>query len=277
MLMPGGSFVLSLLVSILVAVSATPCMAKKTTANKKTSKGKESSIVTSRYRVIIAKDPFDKERGGSDVGKESNAEEPTEGISENYELYGIIRTGNLRKAFLKEKKAKKNRIRWNRKKSRISRPKFRIVVEGDMIDGWTVKEITPTGIVLSANDRTVKMDVFASQKANRKALKPVAIQTKPDIPPVIKSPAVAAGAAKTTAKAKASPKTPALKPGSASGKLPAGHPAASVPRPRRNPFKRVLKTSTSPGIKTPAAETPDNEAILSPEEITVPPLNLPGK
>ncbi len=262
----------AMIILVLILGFSMPVLAKS--AKTKAKIKKDAAIITKRYQVIVKKDPFDKERGGSEAGEGTGTEAPVEGISENYELYGVIRTGNIRKAFLKEKNSKKSRVRWNRKKKRLSRPKFRIVTEGDLIDGWKVREITPTGIVLSSNDQTVEMKVFTSQKSNRRALKPVAMQTRPTPLPVTHKAATPSTGKKAASKPGTSKSPSKLVPGKPSGQA---TPPSPPPRPRRNPFSRVLKTSTSTGIKTPPAETPDDQAILSPEDITVPPLNLPGK
>ncbi len=148
---------------------------------------KRQETISSRYAIIVKKDPFDKERGGSEgEGDMDGLDGDSEGIGDSYELYGIIRTGKIRRAYLKSKRLKPSRSRLSRrKKKKSNRPEFRIVREGDLVDGWKVKEITPTGIIISSHGRTVKMDVFSSPKSGRRASKPVAVQNRQ--PSVIKS------------------------------------------------------------------------------------------
>ncbi len=221
--------------------------------------------VSSRYAVIINKDPFDEARGRGE-SSESGEEMPgsSEGIGENYELYGILRTGSIKRAYLKSKKRDSARLRKvRRQKKKHRRPEFRIVSEGDLVDGWKIEEITSTGIVLTSNGKKLRMDVFSSPKSGRKATKPVAMQTRRSIPAPVNT-----GAKGLIPKSRASSKVP---------KAPV---TTRTGRPQKrvigNPFNRtVRKNVQTGGSSAPPRITPENAPLLKPEDITVPPL-IPG-
>jgi len=213
--------IICLMILYAILLSSLPSYASSGTEKK----------VSSRYNVIIQKDPFDQERGGTESGETGEeAAGPGEGISESYELYGILRTGKIRKAYLKSKKRQTSRARKDRRqKKKHNRPEFRIVSEGDMVDGWKIEKITATGIVLSSGDRRASMAVFSSQKSGRKATKPAAMQTRQSKPmPVTSSPAG------TVAKSKNRGKVPGAPAAGATGQVK----KKTAPG---NPFSRTVK------------------------------------
>ena len=254
----GTVFLLCLLMLLSVVINCVPVLGASDSGKK----------VSSRYSVIINKDPFDAARGGGETG-DTGEDVPgsSEGIGENYELYGILRTGSIRRAYLKSKKRPTARLRKERRqrKKKHNRPEFRIVSEGDLIDGWKVEEITKSGIVLTSNGKKVRMDVFTSPKSGRKATKPVAMQTRKSAPVPVNT--GAKGLASRSVNRKKVPGAPA---------------AARTSQVRKkapgNPFNRTIrKNLKTGGSASPPRMTFENAPLLKPEDITVPPLMPAGK
>jgi hypothetical protein len=252
---PAGWHIIFLMMLSALVLSFLPSYASSGTGKK----------VSSRYSVIIQKDPFDQERGGAESGESGQDAAGTgDGISENYELYGILRTGKIRKAYLKSKKRNASRARKDRrKKKKRSRPEFRIVSEGDMVDGWKIEKITATGIVLSSGDRRASMAVFSSQKSGRRATKPVAMQTRQSKPaPMPSSPVGAVTKSKKRGKVPGAPATGTA--GQVKKKTAPGNPFSRTVKKK----ERVKKSAAPPPV------TPENAPLLNPEDVTVPPLLL---
>jgi hypothetical protein len=141
-----------------------------------------------QYKSVVTLDIFDPERGKKDdvdVEPESvDADE--EELRKRFSVYGVIINRSGKHAFLKDlqdKEKKKNRGRMNM---------YMDIKPGDKLAGWNVKDIDRTGITLAGDGRTVFLPVFSAEKKERRATRPVAMQTpKPKVftPPAPARPA----------------------------------------------------------------------------------------
>ncbi len=138
------------------------------------------------YASIVAKDPFDPNRGQKDESETDVAATPENDIEGQYQVYGTIIMGGRSKAFIKKVSNGNPRAKHKRGKTANE---MRSVVVGDMVDGWEVKEITKKGIVLQADGKKAVLGLFDSEKKERKAKAPVALQTPQLKPPQIPTPA----------------------------------------------------------------------------------------
>ncbi len=144
------------------------------------------------YSSIVAKDPFDPDRGRKQGSGASFDASPESDIEGRYQVYGTIIMGGQGKAFIKEVSSGSPMARNRRGKTASE---MRSVVVGDMIDGWEVKEITEKGVVLQADGKQAVLGLFDSEKKERQARAPVALQT-----PQLKSPQISAPVAVKTAR-----------------------------------------------------------------------------
>ncbi len=123
--------------------------------------------VSPQYKSIIERDPFDPGRGEGKTAIEGGAvsSEASE-LEEKYSVYGIILAGKNKSAFIKP-------INGNK---RAKKAELRKINVGDLIDGWTVKDITDKGVILVSGDDHVLLKVFTSKK-ERQSNRPVGIAT----------------------------------------------------------------------------------------------------
>ena len=127
------------------------------------------------YYSIVAKDPFDPDRGKRENDEPAVEEEVENDIQEHYQLYGTIITKKNRRAFIKEISPKQTRRR--RRNRDVKPPEIKSVMIGDMINGWKVKEIGEKNIVLEHEGQKIELGLFDSEKKERLANAPVALQT----------------------------------------------------------------------------------------------------
>ncbi len=129
--------------------------------------------VSGKYRSIVERDPFDPKRGQDKTAIQGGTVSSDVGeLEKRYSVYGIILAGANKSAFIKPVKAEnRGRVKELRK-----------VTVGDLVDGWTVKDITDRGLVLANGGDQVVLRVFAPKK-ERESNRPVGIAT-PRIVPV---------------------------------------------------------------------------------------------
>ncbi len=128
--------------------------------------------VSAKYKNIIEKDPFDPKRGQDKTAIEGGAVSSEGGeLEKRYSVYGIILAGNNKSAFIKPIKTDK----------RGKTPELRKITSGDLVDGWTVKDITDQGVLLVSGKDKVILKVFSSKK-DRKASTPVGLATPRPVP-----------------------------------------------------------------------------------------------
>ncbi|NPA94829.1 MAG: hypothetical protein GXO58_05310 [Thermodesulfobacteria bacterium] len=124
-----------------------------------------------RYKVILAKNPFDPERGGGVNGtEESGGVASGKEFAEKYAVYGVVIAGNSRYAFLKP-------VAAPRFKARHQEDVMRKVTEGDLVDGWKVKEIKSDGVLFVKAGKSEFIRVFGTTKKERSSSKPVGVAT----------------------------------------------------------------------------------------------------
>ncbi len=124
--------------------------------------------VSPRYMSIIERNPFDPERGkNQDASEQNTVSSRAEELKKKYSVYGVIITGQNKTAYIKPLKPEKRG-----KKSELKQ-----ISVGDMIDGWKVKDITDSGIVVISGREQLLLSVFGSAKKERKSTKPVAAMT----------------------------------------------------------------------------------------------------
>ncbi len=126
------------------------------------------------YKTIVAKDPFDPKRGKEQglTGDSSSVAEKD--LKSRYQVYGTIIVGEMRMAYLKVAKPRPGSfIRSARGKGK----NIRTVRPGDLVDGWSVKDITPRGVVFrSSRGESVQIGIFDTAKKGEKTGTPVAFQ-----------------------------------------------------------------------------------------------------
>ncbi len=128
--------------------------------------------VSSKYKSIIERDPFDPKRGQDKTAVQGGAVSSEAGeLEEKYSVYGIIVAGGNKSAFIKPAKTEK----------RGKPPELRKVTVGDLVDGWTVKDITDRGLLLVNGGDKVLLRVFGHKK-ERKVNSPVGIATPKPVP-----------------------------------------------------------------------------------------------
>ncbi len=131
-----------------------------------------------KYKVIIAKNPFDPERGGGQIDDEDGgiSTEMSE-FKEKYSVYGVlIVEGQPKYAFIK---SLSGRTRSRDK----AEDDLRKITVGDLVDGWKVTEINSEGVAFASAGKKIFLKVFGDEKSERVSNKPVAIATpKPKIP-----------------------------------------------------------------------------------------------
>ena len=124
-----------------------------------------------RYKVILAKNPFDPERGGGVNGTEENSGVASgKEFAEKYAVYGVVIAGKSRYAFLKP-------VAAPRFKAKHQEDVMRKVTEGDLVDGWKVKEIKSDGVLFVKAGKSEFLRVFGSTKKERSSSKPVGVAT----------------------------------------------------------------------------------------------------
>ncbi len=162
--------------------------------------GAPKTIDLGPYNTIVAKDPFDPERGKNrqeDLGNQSNS---SNDLKKRYQVYGIIVAGNNRRAYLRAMEPDETPRR-----GRYKKPRYRVLSIGDLVDGWKVVSISSSGIKLVSGDKDAFLRVFGSEKKERKAIAPVVIQTPQPVNPI------PVPAATSTSSAKARPTNPSQK------------------------------------------------------------------
>lgn len=187
------------------------------------------------YEVIANKDLFDPERGmGRGESEDTTGPVTTsDEFKERYLVYGTVVVGALRQAYLKVVPERSNRPRTPRlARSNAGDSEIRTVTEGDLVDGYRVSSITGQGLDLEADGERIHLRVFDGSKTERKATRPVALQT-PQPTPAEYAPA----------------------PGSA----PAAPPAA-----RQDKKIRPAKAPATTGSFRPPTELPEQPAIGGP-------------
>ncbi len=136
--------------------------------------------VSPQYKAIIERNPFDPKRGqdqnpmaGGGISSEANE------LEKKYSVYGVILAGENKSAYIKPLKSDRRRDKET---------ELRKITVGDLIDGWTVKDITGRGIVLASGKKQVLLRVFGSPKKERQIDRPVGIATPRPVSkrPVIK-------------------------------------------------------------------------------------------
>jgi len=134
--------------------------------------------VSTKYKSIVERDPFDPKRGQDKSAIEGGAVS-TQGseLEQKYHAYGVIIAGQNKSAFIKPVKSK------GRNKAEL-----RKVTVGDLVDGWTVKDINDRGVILVSGDQEVALKVF-TRKEERKSDKPVGVAT-PRLAPILTAPAI---------------------------------------------------------------------------------------
>ena len=136
-----------------------------------------SYAVSPQYKSIIERDPFNPKRGQDKTAMQGGAVSSEAGeLEKKYSVYGVILAGETKSAYLKPVKSAK----------RGETEALRKISTGDLVDGWTVKDITDRGLVLVSGDDQVILKVFAP-KRERKSDRPVGLATPRPMPvrPVI--------------------------------------------------------------------------------------------
>jgi len=140
-----------------------------------------NQMILGPYYSIVTNDPFDPDRGKKE-GNELGVEEEVENdIQEHYQLYGTIITKDNKRAFIKEVSATQTKRR--RRNRDAKPPEIKSVMIGDVINGWKVKEIGEKNIVLEHEGQKIELGLFDSEKKERLANAPVALQT-PQLKPL---------------------------------------------------------------------------------------------
>ena len=144
---------------------------------------KESQDELGPYEVIISKDPFDPERGKSQLSPS-----PAEGdLKDRYQVYGTIIAGEMRQAFLVVATSEPASSPY-KKVANGSQKELRTVTIGDIVDGWRVADITAQGVKFESDGEYVEVGIFDELKTERKAIAPVALQTPRPKPQVSRAP-----------------------------------------------------------------------------------------
>lgn len=174
------------------AAPAMPCMAD--------SKGGVVNLGV--YDVIVKKDLFDTMRGeGAQNKADEKARYATEqDLVKRYQVYGVSIVNGKRQAFIKNVSSPHPnqpifpsagpQFPMLDQNAQAGRP--RPVTVGDSIEGWRIAAITPQGIDLEFQGRSVHLAIFGPEKDERRATAPVGIQT-PQIKPETPPPQAAAG------------------------------------------------------------------------------------
>ena len=124
--------------------------------------------VSSSYKIIIERNPFDPKRGQDKTTVEGGAvSSDASELKKKYSVYGVIIAGNTRYAFIKPLK----------KTGRKDKESFRKVATGDLIDGWKVKDILDQGVLVVSGTEEVLLGVFETPKKERRSEKPVGLAT----------------------------------------------------------------------------------------------------
>ena len=126
------------------------------------------------YDTIVTKDPFDPKRGKKQdlTGDTSSAAEKD--LKSRYQVYGTIIVGEMRMAYLKVTKPRSGSFIRN---ARGKGKNIRTVRPGDLVDGWSVKDITARGVVFrSSRGESVQIGIFDTAKRGQKTGTPVAFQ-----------------------------------------------------------------------------------------------------
>ena len=135
--------------------------------------------VSAHYKSIIERNPFDPKRGQDKTALEGGAvSSEASDLEQRYSVYGIIMAGSSKSAFIKPVKSDK----------RGQKQDLRKIFVGDMVDGWTVKDITDKGLLLVSGEDQVVLKVFGSPKKERRSDRPVGVATPKPVPerPAIK-------------------------------------------------------------------------------------------
>ncbi len=130
-----------------------------------------------RYKVILAKNPFDPDRGAGANGTEIYGGSDQGGFASKFAVYGVVIAGNSKYAFLKPVAKAGGRYKVKNDEG------LRKVTVGDLVDGWKVKEIKSEGVLFVKAGKSEFLRVFGSTKKERSSTKPVAVATpRPKLP-----------------------------------------------------------------------------------------------
>ena len=149
-----------------------------------------------QYKSVVTEDIFDPERGKREEEKEEVAQSDTdaEELGKRFVIYGVILDRSGKHAFIKDTKEK-------RKQDKGRMHIYRDIKPGDLLDGWRVEDIDASGVRLVLKKTKVFLPVFNAEKKERRATRPVALQTpKPRVfkPPVPVRPVSKVGKSKTS-------------------------------------------------------------------------------
>ena len=126
------------------------------------------------YDTIVTKDPFDPERGKKEDLTGDNSSSAETDLKSRYQVYGTIIVGGIRMAYLKVTNSKSGPFIRN---ARDKGKNIRTVRPGDLVDGWSVKDITSRGVVFrSRRGESVQIGIFDTAKKGRSTGAPVAFQ-----------------------------------------------------------------------------------------------------
>jgi hypothetical protein len=125
------------------------------------------------YKAIVARDPFDPERGSNWDESYSTSLTSGEEFKEKHQLYGTLVSETLSLAYIKTVDPKKRYPKKNSKED------IRRVAMGDIVDGWRVKTITGKEVEFASGKEMVMLQMYEGEKPERMAASPVALQTSP--------------------------------------------------------------------------------------------------
>lgn len=128
------------------------------------------------YKTIVARDPFDPERGKNWDESFSMDSISGEELKKKYQLYGTVLSETISLAYIKTADKEKKPSKKGEKEH------IRRVVIGDIIDGWRIKKIAEKGVVFASGKDSVLLQMYEGEKQERKASSPVAMQTPSAVP-----------------------------------------------------------------------------------------------
>ena len=128
------------------------------------------------YKAIVARDPFDPERGTNWDESYSITLTSGEELKKKYLLYGTLVSETLSLAYIKIVDPKKTYPKKDTKED------IKRIAIGDIVDGWKVKSITDKGVELVSGKEMVTLQMYEGEKPERMASSPVDMQTTPANP-----------------------------------------------------------------------------------------------